>query len=186
MVIAEADGTVEEVARLRGDLADALAEEALAVHAPETAAEIMALWRWREGVSLAVQAVRGGKVSEDIVVPLDRLGEAIAATLEIGARHGVHSCSWGHAGDGNLHSTFLVDRTNEAEVSRAVAAGEELFALAAELGGSVSGEHGIGIAKNGAPALTWSPRTVFLHEGVKALFDPKGLLNPGKKLVRTQ
>jgi len=184
MVIAEADGSVEEVARLRSDLVDALAEDALAVHAPETTAEVVAIWRWREGVSLAVQAVRGGKVSEDIVVPLDRLGEAIAATLEIGARHGVHACSWGHAGDGNLHSTFLVDRTNEVEVSRAVAAGEELFALAAELGGSVSGEHGIGIAKNGAPALTWSPRAASLHEGVKALFDPKGLLNPGKKLVR--
>src|SRR3954451_14923687 len=126
MVIAEADGSVEEVARLRSDLVDALAEDALAVHAPETTAEVVAIWRWREGVSLAVQAVRGGKVSEDIVVPLDRLREAIAATLQIGARQGVHACSWGHAGDGNLHTTLLVDLTNTFEGSGLVAVVEVL------------------------------------------------------------
>ena len=109
MVLVDVDGSVEEVARLRADVLEAVDEDALLVWAPESAAEIASLWRWRDGVSIAVQVERGGKVSEDIVVPFDRLGEAIEETLAIGARHELPACSWGHAGDGNLHSTFLVD-----------------------------------------------------------------------------
>ena len=129
-------------------------------------------------------AQRGGKVSEDIVVPVDRLAEAIDGTHEIAARHGLPAAAWGHAGDGNLHSTFLVDRTDDAELTAAARAAEELFALAASLGGSISGEHGIGLAKNRQLHRVWDDRALALHEGIKALFDPKGLLNPGKKLAR--
>ncbi|MDQ6805089.1 MAG: FAD-binding oxidoreductase, partial [Actinomycetota bacterium] len=124
------------------------------------------------------------KVSEDIVVPVERLFEAIEATLEIGRRHGLPACSWGHAGDGNLHSTFLVSTEDPDELDRAEGAAEELFALAAALGGSVSGEHGIGWVKRGALARQWAPAALALHERVKDAFDPKGLLNPGKKLAR--
>jgi FAD/FMN-containing dehydrogenase len=123
-------------------------------------------------------------VSEDIVVPLERLAEAIAATREIGARHRLPACSWGHAGDGNLHSTFMLDRSNPDELARAKEAADELFTLASELGGSVSGEHGLGFLKRGALARQWPPAAVSLHESIKRLLDPKGLLNPGKKLAR--
>src|SRR4030095_9729373 len=99
-----------------------------------------AVWRCRDGVSTAVTAQRGGKVSEDIVVPLDRLGEAIEETLAIGARHGLDACSWGHAGDGNLHATFLVSPESVDELERAERACSELFDLALTLGGSISGE----------------------------------------------
>jgi FAD/FMN-containing dehydrogenase len=91
----------------------------VAVHAPSEAATIAELWRWREGVSIAVTAELGGKVTEDIVVPLDRLGEASEETLAIGERHGLPACSWGHAGDGNLHSTFLVAADDEHGLARA-------------------------------------------------------------------
>ncbi len=86
--------------------------------------------------------------------------------------------------DGNLHSTFLVDRGDEDELRRAETAAQELFALAARLGGSVSGEHGLGWVKRGRLAQQWAPRALALHEQVKHAFDPKGLLNPGKKLAR--
>ena len=158
-------------------------EDALAVSAPEAPAELAALWRWREGVSIAVQANRGGKVSEDIAVPADRLAEAIEGTLEIGRRFGLPACSWGHAGDGNLHSTFMIRQDAPVEAERASAAAGELFALAVELGGSISGEHGVGAVKNGQLGRQWVPRAVELHEAVKRVFDPKGLLNPGKKLA---
>jgi glycolate oxidase subunit GlcD len=181
LVLTEVDGSVEEVARLREAVLEAIGEEALAVWAPETAAEIASLWRWRDGVSLAVQADRGGKVSEDIVVPFDRLAEAIEETLEIGARHDLAACSWGHAGDGNLHSTFLIDPGDEQERERAEAAAEELFDLAGRLGGSISGEHGLGLAKGGRLERQWSPAAFALHGSIKSVFDPKGLLNPGKK-----
>ena len=181
LVLAEADGSTEEAERLRLELIEVLAEGSLAVHAPTGAATIAELWRWREGVSIAVTAQRGGKVSEDIVVPLDRLREAIDETLEIGARHGLPACSFGHAGDGNLHSTFLVAADDEAGLARAAEAVGELFALAVRLGGSISGEHGVGWVKRGQLARQWSPQALALHTKIKRVFDPKGLLNPGKK-----
>jgi FAD/FMN-containing dehydrogenase len=183
MLIAEADGSTAEAARLRAELIEVLGEGALAVHAPEETRTIAELWRWRAGVSLVVIAQRGGKASEDIVVPVDRLRDAIERTLEIGRRHQLAACSWGHAGDGNLHSTFMVAPEDLDEVARAERATEELFALARELGGSVSGEHGLGSVKRGALALQWAPAAVALHEAIKKAFDPKGLLNPGKKLA---
>ncbi|MBA3428774.1 MAG: FAD-binding oxidoreductase [Actinobacteria bacterium] len=181
MILTEVDGSTEEVERLREAAVETLGEEALSVWAPATAAEIAALWRWRDGVSLAVQADRGGKVSEDIVVPFERLEEAIDQTLAIGERHGLAACSWGHAGDGNLHSTFLIDPGDEAERERAEAAAEELFELAARLGGSISGEHGLGLVKGGQLGRQWGPGALALHAAVKEAFDPAGLLNPGKK-----
>jgi FAD/FMN-containing dehydrogenase len=181
MVIAEADGAPAEARRVAAELREALDPRATAVFTPEAPADVTALWRWRDGVSLAVTAQRGGKVSEDIAVPLDVLEDAIAVTAEIGARHRLPTCSWGHAGDGNLHSTFLVDRDDSAELHRAEEAAAELFAWAAAHGGTVSGEHGVGLLKRGGLALQWSPAAVELHRAVKRAFDPKGLLNPGKK-----
>jgi glycolate oxidase subunit GlcD len=184
MVIADADGTAEEAARIHAELAEVLGEEASALHAPTEAREIAALWRWRDGASIAVTAQRGGKVSEDIVVPLDRLQEAVEQTVTIGRRHQLPACSWGHAGDGNLHSTFMIDLEDPDELERAEHAAQDLFELAVALGGSVSGEHGIGLVKRGQLARQWPAPAVAMHEAIKRVFDPKGLLNPGKKVAR--
>jgi glycolate oxidase subunit GlcD len=181
MVIAEADGSVDEAERVAGELREAMAPGALLIHEPRSRGDVEALWRWRDGVSIAVAAVHGGKMSEDIAVPLDRLREAIEGTLEIAARHGLDACSWGHAGDGNLHSTFMIDPRSEDQVRRAHAATGELFELAGHLGGTISGEHGIGWVKRGRLGLQWSDRAIELHREIKRAFDPKGLMNPGKK-----
>src|SRR5438093_584691 len=122
-------------------------EDALGLYAPETAGEIAALWRWRDGLSLVVGAQRGGKAGEDIAVPLDCLAEAIEESLEIGQRLGLPACSWGHAGNGNLHTTFLLAADDERELALAARASEELFELALRLGGTLSGEHGVGFIK---------------------------------------
>jgi FAD/FMN-containing dehydrogenase len=182
LVLAEADGSVVEAEAVRDELVEALGEGSLALHAPAGPAEAAALWRWRDGVSIAVTAQLGGKVSEDIVVPVDRLREAIDGTLEIGARHGLPALSWGHAGDGNLHSTFLLSRADTAALERAEEAAAELFELAAALGGSLSGEHGLGSVKRPYVARQYGVETVELLRSIKRAFDPKGLLNPGKKL----
>jgi FAD/FMN-containing dehydrogenase len=142
------------------------------------------VWRWRGGVSIGVRAALGEKLSEDISVPLDRLGEAITRTLEIGADHGIEATSWGHAGDGNLHSSFLYDPREADQKARAEAAAEDLFELARELGGSVSGEHGLGLLKRGQLLGQWSEAAVGAHEAIKHALDPKGLFNPGKKQPR--
>jgi glycolate oxidase subunit GlcD len=180
-VITEADGSPEEAARVREDVLELLGEDALALHAPEEAAEIAALWRWRDGVALRVDAQRGGKASEDIAVPLDRLGEAIEESLEIGAKLGLAAASWGHAGDGNLHTTFLVAADDPEAIRAATRASEELFALALRLGGTISGEHGVGVVKRPWLERQLGPRAYELHTAIKQAFDPKNLLNPGKK-----
>lgn len=181
MVLCEADGTAAEARDGAEALREALSGGALAVYAPTAADEITALWRWREGVPLAVDGWRGGKISEDIGVPLDRLAEAIDETIAIGERHDIEACSWGHAGDGNLHSSFLFDRSDQEQIARAEAAAGDLFALAVRLGGTISGEHGTGLVKAGRLRDQWTEGAVALHQAVKDAFDPKGLFNPGKK-----
>jgi glycolate oxidase subunit GlcD len=182
VVIVEADGTADAAAALRQDLVGVLVTGGpLAVHAPTDPSAVADLWRWRDSVSPAVSARRGGKLGEDIVVPVDRLAEAIEETLEIGARHGLETCSWGHAGDGNLHATFMIAPDDPGQLDLAEQAAVELFALAARLGGSISGEHGIGRVKAGRLRNSWSAPAVALHDQVKAAFDPRGLMNPGVK-----
>lgn len=180
-VLAEADGSHDEAARIRDDLIEVLGEEARAVHAPASAEEIAALWHWREGVTLRVQAHRGGKVSEDIAVPLDRLAEAIRESLAIAERLGLPAASWGHAGDGNLHTTYLIDREAADERRIAAEASGQLFELALRLGGTISGEHGVGALKRAWLERRLGPRAAELHAAVKQAFDPQNLLNPGKK-----
>ncbi|HUE27431.1 MAG TPA: FAD-linked oxidase C-terminal domain-containing protein [Solirubrobacteraceae bacterium] len=181
LVICECDGSADEAARTRAELREALVPGCLQLWAPNRRQEFEALWRWRDGVSLAVASQRGGKVSEDIVVPVDRLREAIESTVRIGEDYGLEACSWGHAGDGNLHSTFLVDANRRSEVERAHAAARDLHALAVALGGSISGEHGIGWLKRGRLGVQWGDRALQLHQQIKRVFDPKNLINPGKK-----
>jgi glycolate oxidase subunit GlcD len=170
LVICEADGGQGDVA----ELLEAMGPDARA-HEPRP------LWRWRDGVGIAVTAVQGGKLSEDIGVPLDRLAEGILGTVDIGLRHGLDACSWGHAGDGNLHSTFLLTPGDHAQLARAEAATEELFDLAVSLGGTISGEHGLGWLKRGQLAKQWAPGALAAHQAIKDALDPANLFNPGKK-----
>jgi len=181
MVITEADGAEAEARRVAAELADALREDAVVVHAPTEPSEVAELWRWRGGAAFAILAQRGGAYSEDIAVPLDRLRDVARETLEIGARHDVPALSFGHAGDGNIHSTFLFSPENLDEEQRADDACHELFELALRLGGTVTGEHGIGWLKRGQLEHQLGPSGYDLHLRVKQAFDPKNLLNPGKK-----
>ena len=181
MVITEADGAEAEARRVAAELQEALADDAVAVHAPEAPSDVAELWRWRAGAAFAIIAQRGGAYSEDIAVPLDRLRDVARETLEIGERHGVSALSFGHAGDGNIHSTFLFSPDDLDEEQRADDACQELFDLALHLGGTISGEHGIGWLKRGQLHRQLGPTGYDLHLRLKQVFDPKNLLNPGKK-----
>jgi glycolate oxidase subunit GlcD len=181
MVITEADGAAAEARRVAGELQDALADDAVAVHAPTDPSEVAELWRWRGGAAFAILAQRGGAYSEDIAVPLDRLRDVARETLEIGERNDVPALSFGHAGDGNIHATFLFNPENLDEEQRADDACHELFELALRLGGTVSGEHGIGWLKRGQLEHQLGATGYDLHLRIKQAFDPKNLLNPGKK-----
>jgi glycolate oxidase subunit GlcD len=180
-VLAEADGSTEEARRIRTDLLEVFGEDALALYAPESSREIAELWHWRDGLSLVIGAQRGGKASEDIAVPLEHLAEAITESLEISTRLGLPAASWGHAGDGNLHTTFLLNADDEAELALAPQISEGLFELAFRLGGTISGEHGVGFVKRNWLERQLGPRAFDLHQSIKRAFDPQNLLNPGKK-----
>ena len=180
LVIAEADGSAAEAAAGRDALRAALAEAGATWIAAPDGDDIPALWRWRDSVSPRVTAVRGGKLAEDIAVPVDRLAEAIRGSAEIGARHRLETMSWGHAGDGNLHTSFLVAPESADDHVRAEAACEELFDLALTLGGTITGEHGVGLLKRSHLADQLGPAAQRLNAEIKRAFDPKGLLNPGK------
>ncbi len=180
-LVVELDGSEAETAAQRHEALELLGEATVAVHEPVDA---VALWRWRDGVNPAVTGVRGAKVSGDVVVPVERLCEALERFDAVAARHVLRSCAWGHAGEGNVHATVLVDPSSERELDAAEQALEELYGIVVELGGSIAGEHGVGLLKRGQLARQWTPRAVELHEQIKRAFDPKELLNPGKKLAR--
>jgi FAD/FMN-containing dehydrogenase len=180
-LIVEVDGSEAETAAQRAETLELLGGRAVAVHEP---LEESALWRWRDGVNPAVTGTRGAKVSADVVVPVERLRDALVRFEEIAERHGLRSCAWGHAGEGNVHATVLVDPASERELDAAEEGMEELYGVVAGMDGSIAGEHGVGLLKRGQLARQWEPRAVELHEQIKRLFDPKNLLNPGKKLAR--
>ena len=172
LVIADVDSGEAD----RDAVRDALGLGAFAPDARE-------LWRWRDGLGHAMITLKGGKLSEDIAVPVDQLTNAIVQTQEIGRRFGVLGCSWGHAGDGNLHSTFLFAADDPDEAARAAQAAEAVLDLAISLGGTISGEHGVGVLKAGYLSRQWDECAVSAHRRIKSVFDPKNLLNPGKKLA---
>lgn len=180
----ELDGSHAQVQADHRGLRELLDDaQAVTVHEP---ADARALWRWRDGFNGVVTRARGAKVSEDVSFPLDRFGDGLERFAEIAARHGVPACAWGHAGEGNVHATVLVDPAIPAERATARAVGEELYEVVAELEGTIAAEHGVGWLKRGHLAQQWPPRAVELHEQIKRAFDPKGLLNPGKKLGLAQ
>jgi glycolate oxidase subunit GlcD len=179
-LLVELDGSVQEVIQAQQDLEELAAPYRLTMDEPAAGD----LWRWRDGVSGAVAAARGGKVSEDIVVPLESLDTAIEGIRTIGHDLGLTSCSWGHAGDGNMHACFLVNPHDTEELTLANRASSHLFELAIDLGGSITGEHGIGYLKRGQLARQWDVAALELHEQIKQTFDPRGIFNPGKKVAQ--
>ncbi|MFT4525337.1 MAG: glycolate oxidase [Bacteroidia bacterium] len=138
------------------------------------------LWRLRRNVSPAVNAYTLTK-AEDVVVPRSQLPALVTAIKEIGAKYNFNSVCFGHAGDGNLHINVLREELSEEywnnEINRGI---EEIFQTVVDLGGTLSGEHGIGIAKRPYMHLAMKEANLELMRGIKKAFDPKGILNPGK------
>lgn len=146
------------------------------------AADAKRLWTARKAISAAVAAVMIGKVNEDVVVPRDRIAELVAHTEVLGEEHEVPVVNFGHLGDGNLHATFLIDPRRRGDRERADAAAAGLFEMVLDMGGSITGEHGIGYTKLPYMERQVGPAGVDLIARIKTALDPRGLLNPGKKI----
>jgi len=161
-------------------------EKALAPHRPASLQKALApqdedaLWELRRQVSQAAFTLAPNKLSEDIAVPRGQVGRAVADLREIGRSLGVLVMAFGHLGDGNLHVNVLYDAASPAQSDAAGKAKQAALELALSLGGTISGEHGVGLTK-----LDWLPRQTgadlqALMRGVKAVFDPRNIMNPGK------
>ena len=130
--------------------------------------------------SVALMNVRPFKISEDIAVPRGKLITMIQKVREIGARHGLPTACYGHAGDGNLHVNLLFGTAEER--AKSSAAVDEVLEAAIDLGGTITGEHGVGLAKRKFLAKEQSPQLIAIQRQLKKAFDPENLLNPGKIL----
>ncbi len=141
------------------------------------------LWAARKALSPALRTLAPGKLNEDVVVPVSRLPGLVAAVRAASVAHALPVLAFGHAGNGNLHVNILYDPADAAQSARAAAALDDVFDAVIALGGQVSGEHGIGLAKRELLARALAPETLALMRAIKAQFDPDGLLNPGKVLA---
>ena len=142
--------------------------------------ETALLWQARRAVSPALFKLKPHKISEDIVVPRSRIAEMVSRAKAIGTENDLIVLCFGHAGDGNIHINIMIDREDRVELQRAQRAKEQIFRTAVELGGTLSGEHGIGITKSPFLGLELSPLAVETMKKIKAALDPNNILNPGK------
>ncbi len=177
-VLVEVDGQIAsaraEIAENEAVLRGAGARE---IEVADSEIEVEALWETRRQFSAALSASGKIKLNEDIVVPRGKLVELVEFARILGEKHGVEVACFGHAGDGNIHVNLLLD---SAQLERAEAILDELFAQILSWGGAITGEHGIGLAKKRWWPSAVSPEVRALHQTVKAALDPKGILNPGK------
>jgi len=181
MLMVEADGEPEQVAGQLQALQQVLRGPGMVEIKQALAAdEVAQLWRARRTLSGAVKALAPLKINEDIVVPVSRLAALTAGIEALARRHDLPIVSFGHAGNGNLHVNIMVHPEVAGEMARAQACLQALFETVLELGGTLSGEHGIGAAKRAFVPLEIPADTLALMRAIKREFDPCGILNPGK------
>jgi glycolate oxidase len=136
------------------------------------------IWETRKYLSVALKKLAPAKLSEDVAVPRSRIPEMVARSREIGKVHGLLVATYGHAGDGNLHCNVLFDGERQREAAEAAVA--DILRAAVDMGGTITGEHGVGLAKRDFLEYEQGAAVLGLERRIKATFDPLGILNPGK------
>jgi glycolate oxidase len=182
ILILESDGenqeTVDREVEAMAEISRA--HGATAVRVAETEAERVELWRGRRSVGPSLARRAPNKLGEDISVPRSQIPEMVRRIKQIGHDHELPIVVFGHAGDGNLHPNILFDKRDEDQWKRVERAVGEIFAAAVELGGTLSGEHGVGVLKQPYLESALGPVSIEMQQGIKRAWDPKNILNPGK------
>ena len=180
-LITELDG---QPASVRAELA--ALEQVVRRHQPRFvqrahgAAACERIWQIRREFSYALRDTGLTKLNEDIAVPRSRLEDLFAFAARLQRKHGLAVACFGHAGDGNIHTNIMVDRTQPGADDRSRAALDDLFRQVLAWGGVITGEHGVGLAKKPWWSMAVSPEVQALHRTIKQALDPHGILNPGK------
>jgi len=181
MLLIEVDGSVETVRRDAMRIMNICKNnKAFDVRKAESEEEVDDLWSVRRSISPALYTISKGKVNQDICVPRSNLTRMLNKISEIGTKHEVKIVNFGHAGDGNIHINILIDPSVPEEMERAENAVGDIFKETVNLGGTLSGEHGVGNTKSKYLSLEVKPRELKLMKDIKTLLDPNGILNPGK------
>jgi len=182
MLMIEVDGPHACIDEAAEAVADAARAGAVEVRTAATDAEVKALWATRKALSPALRNVAPKKINEDVVVPVSRMPALIGGLEALSREFGITIVNFGHAGNGNIHVNLLVDPDDPAQMANADKCLDRVFALVLELGGTLSGEHGIGLVKRDFVDREIDPVTLDLMRAIKAQFDPNGILNPGKAI----
>ncbi|HEX2854344.1 MAG TPA: FAD-linked oxidase C-terminal domain-containing protein [Opitutaceae bacterium] len=181
VLLIETDGhpaaVAEEIARIE---ALARANGATHVRRARDAAEAAQLSAARRSAFSALARVKPTTILEDATVPRSELAKMVRFIQDVGARHRLDIATFGHFGDGNLHPTFLTNERDAGEMHRVEQAMREIFDYALSLGGTITGEHGVGLAKKGFLKQQLGNSSYALLKAIKHTLDPEGLLNPGK------
>ncbi|MFS0781821.1 glycolate oxidase subunit GlcD [Bacillus sp. 1P06AnD] len=181
VLLIEQDGPPDIVNRDMKKMADiCLAEKAVSAQIAGSSEEAEALTAARRSALSALARLKPTTILEDATVPRSEIANMVKAINEIAQKHNVTICTFGHAGDGNLHPTCTTDVRDHDEMERVEAAFADIFEKAIELGGTITGEHGVGMMK--APYLEWKfgPSGIEIMKAIKQAFDPGNILNPGK------
>ncbi len=183
LLLIEADGRADAlVADIEAIQAAAQGDGLISSKVARDSAALAALWGARKALSPALKSLAPDKINEDVVVPVARLPDLVAATRALEREHPLRIVCFGHAGNGNLHVNLMFDRRVADQAQAAETCLHALFEKVLELGGTLSGEHGIGLAKRSFMSRAIDPVALELLRAIKRQFDPAGILNPGKLL----
>lgn len=183
LLLVEVDGSpqsVKEDIKAVEGLAKAMGLEVKVAEDEESAEK---LWTARKSLGPALGNLRTGKINEDVVVPRVYLSEAIRDYRKVAEKYGLLMAIFGHIGDGNLHVNLLYDKKNKEEEERAERAVDEIFEITLRYNGSITGEHGVGLTKRKFLEYQFGPVGMEILRGIKKVFDPKNLFNPGKVIT---
>jgi len=181
MLIIEVDGKESETANEMGILKSLCKNQGAGdIKMADTPSERSDLWKARKAISPALYKYAPDKINEDIVVPRSRIPDMVRKIAELKKKSGLIMASFGHAGDGNIHFNIMLDKRNGEELQKAEAAVLSVFDYTLELGGTISGEHGVGITKSSYIKKEVGDMELSLMKKIKHVFDPNGILNPGK------
>jgi glycolate oxidase len=183
ILLCESDGTpdevAEEVARMKAVLEDSGATE---IRVSQSEAERLKFWAGRKAAFPAAGRISADYYCMDGTIPRKRLGEMLTAITQMEKKYGLRCINVFHAGDGNLHPLILYDTSIPGELERTEAFGAEILKLSVDLGGTITGEHGVGYEKINSMCDQFASDELTVFHAVKAAFDPCGLLNPGKAI----
>ncbi len=181
LLLIEVDGEAGEVERQLGKIVEICQRRgALEARSARSEEEREELWQGRRALSPSVSRLSPTKINEDIVVPRNRIPEMLRWLKALSEKTGIPIISFGHAGDGNLHINVMTDERDAGHYARALEMVRDIFRKTVEFGGTISGEHGIGISKADYVGLEIEPPVLEMMKDIKRVFDPRNIMNPGK------